>query len=275
MLISFTFLNKLVGVYMRLDKYLAEASIGTRKIVRDYVKDGKITVNDIMITEPAMDIDENIDVIKYQGEQVIHRGKVYYMFHKPARCITARKDKDFKTVLDYFDIENKNGLFPVGRLDRDTEGLLFLTNDGEFNHQLMYPEKHVEKTYFFWAFGSLEVEDKNRLETGICIGDDNTLTKPAKIEIVKQGKYDELKDELDKEEFIHKKKNIYNQRVVSGYLTITEGRKHQVKRMLKAVGCYVVYLKRISIGEVMLDESLKKGQYRELTETEIQILMRN
>lgn len=260
---------------MRLDKFLAQASIGMRKVVRNYVNEGKVTVNDVVITESAKDIDENIDVVKYLGVEVIHTGKVYYMFHKPARCVTARKDKDFKTVLDYFNLININGLFPVGRLDMDTEGLLFLTNDGEFNHQLMYPDKHVEKTYFFWAFGFLDDEDKEKLETGICISDDNTLTKPAKIVVEKEGMYDELKDEMYIGELINKKKNTYQRPVVSGYLTISEGRKHQVKRMLRAVGCYVVYLKRISIGEVVLDESLEKGQYRELTEIEVQKLMGN
>lgn len=258
---------------MRLDKFLAEASIGMRKVVRNYVKEGKVTVNDIVVTEPAMDIDQNIDVVKYQGAKVIHTGKVYYMFHKPSRCVTARKDDEFKTVLDYFELVNKNGLFPVGRLDIDTEGLLFLTNDGDFNHHLMYPDKHVEKTYFFWAFGSLNDEDKKRLETGVCIGDDDTLTKPARIIVEKEGMYDELKDEMYMGECVNKKKNTYRRPVLSGYLTISEGRKHQVKRMLRAVGCYVVYLKRISIGDVKLDESLEKGQYRELTELEIEKLM--
>lgn len=259
---------------MRLDKFLAEASIGMRKVVREYVKEGKVMVNDDVITIPATEIDENSDKVKYLGKEVIHTGKVYYMFHKPARCITARYDFEYKTVLDYFvDVTNINGLFPVGRLDVDTEGLLFLTNDGDFNHQLMYPDKHVEKTYFFWAFGSLDEDDKKRLETGVCIGDDDKHTKPAKIVVEKEGMYDELKDEMYIGESINKKKNTYQRPVVSGYLTISEGKKHQVKRMLKAVGCYVVYLKRISIGDVALDETLEKGQYRELTEIEVQKLM--
>lgn len=258
---------------MRLDKFLAEASIGMRKVVREYVKEGKVTVNDDVITIPATEIDENNDKVKYLGKEVIHTGKVYYMFHKPDRCITARYDLEYKTVLDYFDVTNIDGLFPVGRLDVDTEGLLFLTNDGDFNHQLMYPDKHVEKTYFFWAFGSLNEEDKKQLETGVCIGEDDKLTKPAKIVVEKEGMYDELKDQMLIGESINKKKNTYPRPVVSGYLTISEGKKHQVKRMLRAVGCFVVYLKRISIGDVVLDETLEKGQYRELTGIEVQKLM--
>ena len=258
---------------MRLDKFLAQASVGTRKIVRGYVKEGRVIVNEQVITEPAMEIDKKVDIVKYLGEEVVHTGKAYYMFHKPEGCITARQDTNSKTVMDYFDGVNINGLFPVGRLDKDTEGLLFLTNDGDFDHQLMSPEKHVEKKYFFWAFGVLNTEDKKRLETGVGIREDGILTRPAKIEVVKEGMYDELKAEMNIGELIKKKKNLYRQSVVSGYLTISEGRKHQVKRMLKAVGCYVVYLKRISIGEVMLDESLKKGQYRVLTKEEIRKLV--
>lgn len=259
---------------MRLDKFLAEASVGTRKVVRTYVKEGKITVNDFLITEPAMEIDENSDVVKYIDEIVVHTGKVYYMFHKPAGCVTARKDESCKTVLDYFEKVNSNGLFAVGRLDKDTEGLLFLTNDGDFNHQLMYPDKTVEKKYFFWAFGSLDVNAQKQLESGLRITDEDCLTKQAKVEVLKEGKYDDLREEMQiEEEFIKKKKNLYHQSVVSGHLTITEGCKHQVKRMLKAVGCYVIYLKRISIGDVILDTTLDKGQYRELTEVEVQKLL--
>lgn len=264
--------NKLtsdIGDNMRLDKYLAEASIGTRKVVRNYVKEGKVKVNDEVILEPATDINEVLDVIKYLEVEVVHEGKVYYMFHKPAGCVTARSDPNKKTVLDYFEAVNSNGLFPVGRLDMDTEGLLFLTNDGEFSHSLMYPEKHVDKTYFFWAFGGLKDEEIEQLENGISIGDEEPITKQAKIEVMKEGMFDDLKAEMGIDNFIYKKKNLYNQSVVSGYLTISEGRKHQVKRMLKAVGCYVVYLKRISIGGVVLDEALKKGEYRELSEEEV------
>jgi len=254
---------------MRLDKFLAESSVGTRKIIRNYVKEGKVTVNNQEILNPAEEIIENTDVIRYHGE-VVHIGKIYYMFNKPRGCITARKDENCKTVLDYFDIDNKNGLFPVGRLDKDTEGLLLLTNDGELNHRLMYPDKHVEKTYFFWAFGSLDFAAKERLKTGIMIGLDEALAKAVKIEVEEEGIYQEFQDKMNIINIKKIKKNPSYQPVASGYITISEGRKHQVKRMLKAVGCYVVYLKRVSIGGLMLDETLEKGQYRELTEKEIQ-----
>lgn len=257
---------------MRLDKFLAESSIGRRKEVRAYIKEGMVKVNGDVITEPAIEINENSDVIEYLGTVVNYTGKVYYMFNKPAGYITARKDTVNKTVFDFFDDVNMKGVFHVGRLDKDTEGLLLFTNDGKFEHQLMHPKKHVEKTYFFWALGHLEDEEQKRLEQGIYIGKGEILTKPAKIEVQKCGMYREFKHEMAIENLNNIDSNHYNQPVVSGYLTISEGRKHQVKRMLKAVGCYVVYLKRVSIGGLILDESLKKGQYRSLTDVEMQKL---
>ncbi len=257
---------------MRLDKFLAESSVGRRKIVRTYIKEGMVKVNRQVITEPAVEINESSDVIEYLGKVVAYAGKVYYMFNKPAGYITARTDIVNKTVFDFFDDFKMNGIFHVGRLDKDTEGLLLLTNDGEFEHKLMCPQKHVEKTYFFWALGSLDKEDRKKLEQGIYIGKDEILTKPAKIKVHKYGMYKEFKNEMPIENLKNIDSNYYNQPVVSGYLTITEGRKHQVKRMLKAVGCYVVYLKRVSIGGLMLDESLEKGQHRFLTEVEFQKL---
>lgn len=258
---------------MRLDKFLAESSIETHKKIRMFIKEGKVKVNGQVIIEPAMEVKVSTDVIEYVDKVVAYTGKVYYMFHKPEGCITARKDAVNKTVFDFFHEVNMNGVFHVGRLDKDTEGLLLLTNDGNFDHQLMCPQKHVEKTYFFWALGSLDEEDKEKLENGIYIGENEALTKPAKIEVVKCGNYKELELETNIREFYNMNSSRYDQPVVSGYLTISEGRKHQVKRMLKAVGCHVVYLKRISIGGLMLDETLKKGQYRRLTEEEIQIFL--
>ncbi len=257
---------------MRLDKFLAESSIGMRKKVITYIKEGRVKVNGKVITEHAIEINEGYDVIEYLGKIVNYTGKVYYMFNKPSGCITARKDTVNKTVFDFFHDVNMNGVFHVGRLDKDTEGLLLFTNDGEFEHKLMYPQKHVEKTYFFWALGSLDDVDREQLEQGVYIAKGKILTKPAKIEVQECGMYKEFKQKMSIENSYNMESNKYNQSVVSGYLTITEGRKHQVKRMLKAVDCYVVYLKRVSIGGLMLDESLKKGQHRFLTKVEIQKL---
>ncbi len=254
---------------MRLDKFLAASSVGTRQKVRSYVKDGLVKVNGQVILKSALEINEQKDIIEYLDKIVESREKVYYMLHKPGGCITARTDADSKTVMDYFHGVNMNGIFHVGRLDKDTEGLLFLTNDGDFNNEIMCPEKHVEKTYFFWALGSISEEDKRRLEEGLSIGQGEAITKPAKIQVVNSGTYMEFEKELEVVKFYNMKSNHPNQSVVSGYLTISEGRKHQVKRMLKAVGCYVVYLKRVSIGGLVLDEALEEGQYRMLEENEI------
>lgn len=260
---------------MRLDKFLAESSIGNRKKVRNFINDGMIKVNGEVMTEPAIEIDESSDIIKYLDNEVTHTGKVYYMFHKPAGYITARTDEVNRTVFDFFDGINMDGVFHVGRLDKDTEGLLLFTNDGEFEHQLMFPEKHVEKTYFFWALGSINEEDKKKLEHGIDIGQgvDKVFTKPAKIKVKRYGMYNELKGEMSIKNLYNIESNKYEQPVVSGYLTISEGRKHQVKRMLKAVGCYIVYLKRVSIGGLVLDKSLERGQHRLLTEVEVQKIL--
>lgn len=258
---------------MRLDKFLAESAVGTRKNVRNYIKEGAVKVNGQVITEPIMEISESTDVIEYLDKVVAYTGKVYYMFHKPEGCITARKDAVNKTVFDFLQGVNTSGIFHVGRLDKDTEGLLLFTNDGDFNHKLMYPEKHIEKKYFFIALGSLNEVEMKKLEEGISIGEGEALTKPAKIDGLRFGTYKEFEHDTDIRRFYNIDSNRYDQPVVSGYLTISEGRKHQVKRMLKAAGCYVVYLKRISIGELMLDETLKKGQYRMLKEDEIQKLL--
>lgn len=254
---------------MRLDKFLAESAIGTRKNVRNYIKDGSVKVNGQVITEPAKDIDENNDCIEYLGKMVKHKGKVYYMFHKPGGCITARKDEINKTVFDYFDKDSMEGVFHIGRLDKDTEGLLLFTNDGEYEHKLMSPKKHIDKTYFFWALGNISDEEKYLLENGISISEKEPLTKPANLKIHKSGIYKDFQHEKSINKFYSMNTHRYDQQVTAGYLTISEGRKHQVKRMLKAVGCYVIYLKRVSIGELMLDVSLEEGQYRKMTEEEI------
>lgn len=258
---------------MRLDKFLAQSAVGKRKEVRLYVKEGKVKVNNIIVKEPSMEIDENLDNVQYLCETIEYVKQVYYMFNKPKGCITATRDNIHKTVFDFLNEEDTKGIFHVGRLDKDTEGLLLLTNDGEFEHNLMDPKKHVFKTYFFWAIGSLDYQDINNLQDGVKIIQGTVLTKPAEIEVCHCGKYEEFKNDIDR--LCNKELNIYNQPVVSGYLTISEGCKHQVKRMLKAVGCYIVYLKRISIGNIKLDQSLKKGEYRLLTETEVQTLLSN
>lgn len=199
--------------------------------------------------------------------------KLYYMFHKPSGCITAKKDVQHKTVMDYFAIELQEKLHPVGRLDKDTEGLLLLTNDGKWNQYLMHPDNHVEKTYFFWAVGELDQEKKQQLEQGVFLKSEPEKTMPAKLEILAPGKLQEIEALFYGKSYSNIVKNPRNQNIISGYLTIKEGKKHQVKRMLKAVGCYVVYLKRIRIGGLALDEALPRGGYRKLTPEELKLLL--
>ncbi len=198
--------------------------------------------------------------------------KKYYMFNKPKGCITARTDERHKTVMDYFPESLREIIFPVGRLDKDTEGLLLLTNDGILCYDLMMPERKVSKTYFFWAKGEISEEKKREIESGAAIypGKDE-LTAPAKLEILEEKTLSEIKEYLSEDE-----QKTANRRpqlpAFSGLLTITEGKKHQVKRMLKYAGCRVVYLKRLRIGALNLDKSLPLGSYRELTEKELSAL---
>lgn len=260
---------------MKLEKFLVESSIGTRQVIREYIRRGLIKVNSVTITDFSVEINEAKDLIEFNGVKVEGGKKRYYMFHKPGGCITARKDENHKTVMDYFSKEDMEGIFHVGRLDKDTEGLLLFTNDGEFNKAIMTPEKDVEKKYFFWALGTISEEKKKLLEEGISIGKDEAITKPAKIKVVRQGSWEEFESQLHIVKFYSRKGNNPKQPVVSGYLTISEGRKHQVKRMLKAIGCYVIYLKRVAIGELSLDENLKEGEYRPLKEEEVKLLMKD
>lgn len=250
---------------MRLDKYLTQSSVGTRKKVHQILMEERITVNGDKTTDATTDINPDQDLVAMDGQPVTFLGKVCYMFHKPKGCVTARSDGNCKTVLSYFSDINTEGIFMVGRLDKDTEGLLLLTNDGELDHRLMDPDSHMNKTYQFWAVGMLTPEDVIHLEEGIeldPVRETGRFTKTAKVQILKQGMYSEYAQEVP----IH----LHEDHVVSGLLTISEGQKHQVKRMLRAVGCRIFTLKRISIGNLKLDESLKPGEYRRLTEREVE-----
>lgn len=252
---------------MRLDKFLAQSSIGKRKEVRVYIKDGLVKVNKETVTIPAIEIDEQNDYIEYNEEKVEYREKLYYMFNKPKGCITAKNDLEHKTVFDYLGPETE-GVFHVGRLDKDTEGLLLFTNDGEFEHKIMYPGKHVKKTYFFIALGNLDRRQIENLEKGIYINKGNYLTKPSKLDEICNFTYLDLEEEFRNKYLNDLEYNFYNPKLVSGNITISEGKKHQVKKMLKAEECNIIYLKRVSIGYLDLDKNLEVGEYRNLTEEE-------
>lgn len=231
----------------RIDKFLAELGVGTRSEVKKYIKAGQVTVNGEPAIKPEMKIDVNHDEICFRGKKLIFTEYEYYLFHKPAGCVSATEDAIHKTVMDYLTDTVRKDLFPVGRLDLDTEGLLLITNDGALAHALLSPARHVAKTYYAKVQGKVTEEDAALFEKGVDIGEEK-LTKPAKLVILKSDDISEIK------------------------LTITEGKFHQVKRMFQAVGKEVIYLKRLSMGTLTLPEDLKRGEYRALTEEELAAL---
>ena len=238
---------------LRLDKYLTEAGIGTRSEVKKLVRAKQITVNGVIVTRPEAKVDEE-DAVCLRGERVQYAAFEYYLFHKPAGCVCATEDRDHKTVMDYLTDTIRSDLFPVGRLDIDTEGLLLITNDGALAHELLSPARHVAKTYFARVRGIVTDSDVNLFENGIDIGE-KKLTKPAELVILNTSTQEE--EAASASEIL---------------LTITEGKFHQVKRMFAAAGKEVLYLKRLSMGPLRLDEKLRPGAYRALTEEEITML---
>lgn len=233
---------------MRLDKFLSECGICSRSESKIFIKKGMITVNGKKAAKGEEKIDPDNDEIMFKGQKIIYAEFEYYMLNKPAGVVSATEDKNDKTVIDLVPKPHAKDIFPVGRLDKDTEGLLIITNDGETAHRLLSPKKHVDKTYFVrTSGGEIGTEEVEKLENGVDIGEEK-LTLPAEIEMLKNG---EISESL---------------------LTIREGKFHQVKRMFKAVGREVIYLKRISMGKLKLDESLEKGGCRRLTEDEINMI---
>ncbi len=233
---------------MRLDKYLTNQGIGSRSQVKALIKSKKVFVNNVLENKPERHIDENNDIVSLDGVNLEYNRFYYYMLNKPPGVLTAVKDNNCKTVMDIMDVTPKEGLFPVGRLDKDTEGLLLITNDGELSHNLLSPKKHVNKTYYVELNGELIDSDIDLFAKGLDIGEKN-ITKPAKLEILSDSN--------------------------KAYITITEGKYHQVKRMFQAIGLTVTFLKRISMGSLTLDKNLKSGEYRKLTKEEISNLKSN
>ncbi|MCU6794816.1 rRNA pseudouridine synthase [Paenibacillus sp. WQ 127069] len=235
---------------MRLEKLLAHAGHGTRSEIKRMVKNGLIQVNDRPIKDGGMQVHPEQDRITVDGQIVRYREFMYLMLNKPQGVISATEDSRERTVLDLLDESYAHyELFPVGRLDKDTEGLLLLTNDGKLAHNLLSPRKHVAKMYFAEVDGLVTVKDQEIFQSGVTL-DDGYLTMPAQLNILEAGDPD---------------KGV----VAKIELTIQEGKFHQVKRMFEAVGKRVVFLKRISMGTLLLDEYLAPGAYRELTEIEL------
>ncbi len=235
---------------IRLDKYLADMGVGTRSAVKQMIRKGQVMVNHETAAKPELKIDEQKDQVEVNGQTIGYAAFEYYMLHKPAGVVSATEDKRDKTVIDLIESRKRKDLFPVGRLDKDTEGLLLITNDGTLAHRLLAPKKHVDKVYYAKVHGQVTEETVRQFEEGLNIGttEAEEWTRPAKLVIVHSGEDSEIR------------------------LTIQEGKFHQVKRMFQAVGMEVTYLKRESMGSLVLDETLEPGEYRELTTEELENL---
>lgn len=229
---------------IRLDKYLADMGLGTRSEVKAIIKKGKININGIVVKDSNLKIETLRDVVLYEGNPIAYEEFEYYMLNKPAGVVSATNDTKDKTVVDLITSKKKKDLFPVGRLDKDTEGLLIICNDGQLCHNLLSPKKHVDKTYYVVLNGPLSKEAEEDVCSGVYIEKD-VKSMPATLERISDDKV---------------------------YLTIQEGKFHQVKKMFHAVGLEVTYLKRMSMGGLKLDEGLKKGEFRPLTVDEINYL---
>ena len=245
----------------RLDKILADSGLGTRSSVRDLIKSGTVKVNGVSEKDPGKKVETDMDEIIVRGELIDFRDKVYYMLNKPAGVITATEDKKQTTVIDLIKDKKRRDLFPVGRLDKDTVGLLLITNDGDLAHRLLAPGKHVKKTYLVRVDGIITDEIKSGIEKGVDIGDEK-LTAPAELREIK------LLEDAD----VTAAGEQAADGVSEAEITITEGRYHEIKRMFEAFGLNVIYLKRLSMGGLKLDPDLQEGQWKILSEEEIVLL---
>jgi 16S rRNA pseudouridine516 synthase len=234
---------------VRIDKWLSNIGYGSRKEVKQLLKSGAVVINGETVKDPKTQAEPGKDQVMVHGEEAIYREFIYLMMNKPQGVISATEDVQHETVIDLLEFEDQAfEPFPVGRLDRDTEGLLILTNDGQLSHALLSPKKHVPKTYFAKINGSVPEKTYEKFKEGIEL-EDGYKTKAALLEV--------LQDGTEESEIL---------------LTITEGKFHQVKRMFEAVGRKVIFLKRIQMGHLKLDEALEPGSYRELTEEELRML---
>ena len=230
---------------MRLDKFISSTTTLSRAEAKKIIKKG-ILINDILIKSPDYKVDEINDQVMVNGNRLVYQKYVYIMMNKPKDTVSATEDAIEKTVVDILKEEDRiHKVFPVGRLDKDTEGLMLLTNDGELAHRLISPKKDVVKKYYVEVSGELKEEHLSIVEAGVIL-EDGYKCKPARLEILESSEN-------------KSRANIF----------ITEGKFHQVKRMMKSIGATVTYLKRLSIGSLILDENLILGEYRYLTDDEL------
>lgn len=231
----------------RIDKVLASSGYGSRKEVKKLIKEGLVSVNGHVVSDPGLLVNPSEDQISVSGQDLTYQEYIYIMMNKPDGVISSTYDTKDTTVIDLLEGEySYRDLFPVGRLDKDAEGLILLTDDGKLAHRLLSPKNHVEKTYYVEVEGSLDEGDVKAFAKGIRLEDFVTL--PAKLEILESGQISRC------------------------YVTICEGKFHQIKRMMQARGKEVIYLKRLSIGPLKLDQKLSPGDWRQLTEDEIYLL---
>lgn len=233
----------------RLDKIISNLGYGSRKDVKSFVKKGLIEVDGVVVKDNGISVDPEKSIIKVNGEEILYRKFVYLMMNKPDGVISATHDNKYETVIDLLELEHQVfEPFPIGRLDKDTVGLLLLTNDGELNHRLISPKWHVDKVYYAEIDKKVDENDITAFKNGITL-DDGYKCMEAKLEILNSS---------DEGSEIR--------------LTIQEGKFHQVKRMFEAVGKNVIYLKREEFGGLLLDPELQEGEYRELTDEELALL---
>lgn len=237
---------------IRLDKFLADMGKGTRSQLKEAARKGRILVNGEVVKKTDIKIRVPQDAVVFDGIPVSYVTKEYYMLNKPQGVVSATEDKRCRTVIDLIECKNRKDLFPVGRLDIDTEGLLLITNDGPLAHRLLAPKKHVDKIYYALCEGYVPDSAADEFAEGILLPD-GLKCLPAALKILERTEED-------------------GNPVTRIELTIREGKFHQVKRMMEAVGCPVKFLKRLTMGPIALDESLKPGQYRPLTDEELEIL---
>lgn len=235
---------------MRLDKYLVHVGYGTRSVAQKVIRSKRVKVDHQVVVKPETSINPLTSIVEVDGEQMDYEEFYYFLLNKPGGYITATEDEREQTVLDLLEQRDQNKeVFPVGRLDKDTEGLLILTNDGKMAHSLLSPKRHVDKVYYAKVLGRMEEVDIEIFAKGIVL-DDGTTYEPGKLEIITSGEESEI------------------------YVTIREGKFHQVKRMVQAVGKEVVYLKRIKMGGLSLPEDLSLGTYRSMTQEELDRLIK-
>lgn len=232
---------------MRLDKFLANMGVGTRSEVKKLIGLGKVSVNGVTTKKINASVEASSDLVKVFGKVIGYSEHVYLMLNKPGGVISATEDAKVKTVIDLIDHPRKKQLFPVGRLDKDTEGLLVLTDDGQLAHRLLSPKKHVPKKYYARIQGTVTQAHVRAFREGLEVDTDFTA-KPALLTVLAAGETSEIE------------------------VVITEGKFHQVKRMFEAVGTKVTYLKRLQMGDLKLDNQLKPGTWRELTQSELAML---